>query len=387
MSAVNDLTEERLRALAQSHAAEQTVISLYLDLDPAHFATAPARETEIVSLLDRARREAEGPERPQSELLALRSGLDRARELLLDGDRSWAPGARSLALFVCQPLELEQLLRLPQSIQSAAVISDVPFIAPLAEVGGPPSRVCVALVDERHARILRGSEDSLREVISFGDPVHGRHDQGGWSQARYQRSQQEDVAGHLRHVAAVLRDLLRTAPYDRLLVASAEPLWARLLSDLHPDVRARLCDQRLSLDVPNASVEDALRAAAPLLAAERHTHEDELLEQLRERHGRQSEHRVAVGLRDVLHALVERRVQALLYDAQLHSSGVNCPRCGWMDSEPADRCPVDGEPLQPRANILEDAVQSALNQSAEVLALRDRPELGPLHGVAATLRF
>ena len=64
---------------------------------------------------------------------------------------------------------------------------------------------------------------ALHEVISFGDDVHGRHDQGGWSQARYQRSVQEDVGHHLRHVARVLKDLLRIAPYQRLLIACTAP--------------------------------------------------------------------------------------------------------------------------------------------------------------------
>jgi hypothetical protein len=43
--------------------------------------------------------------------------------------------------------------------------------------------------------------------------------------------------------------------------------------------------------------------------------------------------------------------------------------------------------LEARANIVEDAVRSAVGQSAEILALRDRPELGTLGGIAATLRF
>jgi hypothetical protein len=52
-----------------------------------------------------------------------------------------------------------------------------------------------------------------------------------------------------------------------------------------------------------------------------------------------------------------------------------------------ERCPVDGESLGLRKSIVDEAVQAATSQSAEALALRDRPELGPLGGIAATLRF
>jgi hypothetical protein len=65
---------------------------------------------------------------------------------------------------------------------------------------------------------------------------------------------------------------------------------------------------------------------------------------------------------------------------------VRCPRCGWMGVE-GESCPNDGGPLERRASILEDAVQSALSQSAEVLPLQDRPDLRPFAGIAATLRF
>ena len=133
MSAVNDVNEESLRSLAQTRAEEETVLSLYLDLDPHRFATAATRASEIHSLLDGAHRETESGERSHAERQALRRTLERARGLL--AEQSWAKGARALALFLCEPLELSEMLRLPHPVMSAFVISDAPFIAPLTEVG------------------------------------------------------------------------------------------------------------------------------------------------------------------------------------------------------------------------------------------------------------
>ena len=384
MAAVNDVTEELLRELAQVRTDAQAVLSLYLDLDPSRFATARARATEIDSLLDAARREIEGDERPHAQRQWLRASLQRAGELLRF-DRSWAQGARAIALFLSQPLALERLLRLAHPLAAAFVIADAPFIAPLTQAG-PADSVCVALVDERFARILRGSRERLGEAVSFGDPVHGRHKQGGWSQARYQRSQHEGAEVHLRKVARMLHDLLRVGSFDRLLIACTEPLWPRVHAKLHADVRARLHPQRLSLDLGDASIEDATRATATVLAVEQRAREDAVLAQLHELHARNGDGRAAVGLEAVLAALVQRRVATLLYDANMQARGVVCGRCRWMSTD-GQRCPVDGGELQTRESIIEEAVQAALGQSAEVLALRDRPELGPLGGVAATLRF
>jgi peptide subunit release factor 1 (eRF1) len=381
---VNDVSEQTLRELAQLRTEDESFLSVYMDLDPREFATAPARATEIDSLLDGAAREIEAGERRHGERKALRAALERAREML-QGDHTWAPGARAVALFLCEPLGLSKLLRLPHPVRGAWVVSDSPFIAPLAETG-PAGRVCVALVDERFARVLRGSQERLEEVMSFGDAVHGRHKQGGWSQARYQRSQHEGAEVHLRRTARALHDLLRVTPYEHLLIACAAPLWPRVVDKLPADVRARLHPDRLALDVGDASIDDVLSASADRFAELRRAREDAVLAELHEGIGRSDDGHAAAGLEHVLDALVQRRVATLLYDAQLRAAGVMCPRCGWLGAG-GERCPVDDAELEPRESIVEEAVQAAVGQSAEVLALRDRSELGPLGGIAATLRF
>jgi len=384
MSAFNDLSDAVLRELAEIRAPQETVMSIYLDLDPAEFATAPARQTEIDSLLDAAHREIESAERGHDELMALRAGLARARELLPPSG-SLAQGAHALVAFICEQVQLERVLRLPHPVSSTVIISDAPFIAPLQEQG-PLGPVCVALVDERSARILRGSSERLIELMSFGDDVHGRHEQGGWSQARYQRSISNDVEAHLGHFGRMLHDLLKVAPFERLLIACTEPLWPRVIAKLHADVRALLHDERISLDLSDAGVMDVERAAAPLLAAEQREREDLLLAQLRERAAREQDGRAASGLPAVLQALVERRVQALLYDVGYDAAGVECERCHWLGTD-GDRCPFDGSELRRRKNVVESALHLASRQSAAILPLRDRPELGPLGHIAATLHF
>jgi len=383
MPLVNEVSEELIRTLAGIHAPQESMLSIYLDLDPARFATPPARQSEIDSLLDAAHRDIEQRERPHTELVALREGLARARELL--NDPELPQGARSAAVFVCEPLAVEQTVRISRPLESQAIVSDEPFIAPLLE-GAESGRVCVAVVDERFARVLRGSAAGLREAVSFGDEVPGRQKQGGWSQARYQRSMVEDVEHHLGHVARVLHDLLKVAPYHALLIGCTEQLWPRIVAKLHPYVRERLIEERLSLDTSADGPAEVAKVAAEILEHEQRAHEDALLAELRARVSGAGGGTAVTGLEAVLDALVEQRVEALLYEADLHERGVACPRGDWMAAG-GERCPLDGEPLQQRQDIIEDAVRAALGQSAEVLPLRNRPELGPLGRIAATLRF
>jgi c-di-AMP phosphodiesterase-like protein len=57
-------------------------------------------------------------------------------------------------------------------------------------------------------------------------------------------------------------------------------------------------------------------------------------------------------------------------------------------SASVERCPVDGTPTETRANVLENAVESAIAQSAQVVAVRHHVEdMRSFDGVAALLRF
>jgi hypothetical protein len=63
-----------------------------------------------------------------------------------------------------------------------------------------------------------------------------------------------------------------------------------------------------------------------------------------------------------------------------------CPACGFLSVDEA-ACPVDGTATERRANVVENAAETAVLQSADVLVLEDRPDLGPHGGIAALLRF
>src|SRR5215212_7096226 len=76
----NDITRERLRRLAQTRPAQAKVLSLFLNLDPREFATAPARSTEVRSMVDRAARMVRDDESlTHAERASLRADLERVQ--------------------------------------------------------------------------------------------------------------------------------------------------------------------------------------------------------------------------------------------------------------------------------------------------------------------
>jgi peptide chain release factor subunit 1 len=380
---IDDLDPAALRRLSGLRPERGKVLSLYLNLDPSDFATPAARTSAITSLLDEAARRARENGFEHDEAVALREDVQRAKEFF-EGE-GFAKGAASVAVFACGPAGLFEALKLPRPVGSEVVIDDTPWVEPLASLG-TRERVCVALVSRRSGRVFRGSREALEEVAQVDDDVHRRHDQGGWSQSRYQRGIEKEVEDHLEHVAGRVFADWKRSPFDRLVVGCTAELYPAFEHHLHPYVRESLAG-RVDLEYEYAGPADVVRAVRPLLEDRDREREHAALERLQA--GLGAGGRAAAGLEPVLAALNERRVEILLYADGERAAGVACPRCGWLGVRAdGDVCPLDGTPVDRRENVVEDAIEATVLQSAQPLVVRDRREdLAPHGGIAAVLRF
>jgi peptide chain release factor subunit 1 len=374
----SDLDHDRLRALAVTRPKRGRVLSLYLNLDPSEFATPPARRSGISSLLDDAHREIERAGGDHEVEQELRKDLQRARDLLEDDPPT--QGAHGLGLFLCEPAGLFEVVRLPRPVRSCVSIDATPLVEPLAELLDETAWG-VLLVNRRIARFFRGTRDRLTEVVDRRDDVPGQHREGGLSQPRYERSIEVDVDHHLKSTAEQVFAEHQRRPVDALLLASPEELAPRVEAALHPYLRERLAG-RLSIDVEVPGPDEVLAAAQPAIDAKEREKAQQALSRLRERIG--SGGAAAAGWNDVLEALNERRVEALVLSGG-DGAGVRCPTCGWLGTD-TDTCPVDGTAVERHDDIAEAAVEAAVGQSARIV--RVEPEdLAGLGGVGAVLRF
>ena len=282
------------------------------------------------------------------------------------------------------PVNFFETIKLPRPVETRAVIDDSPWVEPLAELGMRGSWA-VLLVNRKTARMLRGSPERLVELPPVEDDVHGQHDQGGWSQARYQRSIEKEVHDHLKRAAEVAFRRFRRSPFDRLLLGGPEEILSAMEERLHPYMRERVAG-RVKVDVEASTTEEVAQAAAAVIAELDRAREREALDRLADGVG--SGGRGAAGLADTIEALNERRVGVLLVAEGLTAPGVVCPRDGWVGVDGPNCCPVDGTELEHRSDIIERAIELAITQSAEVMIGRyHREELERHGGIGAVLRF
>jgi peptide chain release factor subunit 1 len=378
---LNEVTTDRLRRLASTRPANGKVLSVFLNLDPSEFATPPARDSEVRSLLDRAGRLVrEDRGLAHAERAALEEDLGRVEEFLRGGLD--AKGAHALAVFASTPAGLFEALKLPRPIAHEPVVADTPQVGPLAALGAD-GRWCVVLVNRRQARLLCGDRDGMTEVALLQDEVYAEHDLGGVSQPRYERIIEQEVDHHLKRTAEIVFERLKDDLPAGLLIGAPQELTGDVEAALHPYLRERVAG-RLDLDVQTATPDEVAAAAATRIDAAARARDDAALRRLQEALSIGGPG--AAGLAAVLEALVQQRVETLLLERNLHAPGVRCPACGWL-GERGDVCPADGTATEPVDDVVECAVGRALEQDADVRVLVDRPELGPHGGIAAILRF
>jgi len=373
------IDRETLRRLSSVRPADEgVVVSAYLSLAPSEFATPPARATAARSLLDDAHRRAQArDDLGHGQREALKADLARVRETL-EGDLP-TQGAHGVAVFASSGADLFEVLRLPRAVDSRVTIDGAPYVEPLAALHGGELTWAVLLVNRRSARIFTGDATHLEEVDSVEDDVHGQHRRGGTEQVRRQRNVEHQVDQHLRNTAAALA----RRNFDRLLLGNPNELTGRLEDALDTPTRERVAG-RVDVDVEHANADAVLEAARPAMEADDERRERAALDRLEQGVGAQR--RGVAGLADTLEALNEQRVETLLINDGLRAAGVRCPACGWLGGE-GTRCPADGSGLEAREDVLEDATERALAQSAEIFVVRRFEDLRPLGGIGAVLRF
>jgi len=375
------LSRDRLRRLAELRPDQGRVLSVFLNLDPSEFATAPAKASAVTSVMNEAAHQVEDAELDHDERQWLRSDLERVREVL-EADDLADDGTQAVAVYACAPAELLETVRLPRPLDSRVVINDSPFVEPLV-AAVPDGSWVLLLANRRSARLFFGTPGELEETDRIEDNVHQQHSQGGWSQARYERSVDKDVEEHLSGVADVLFRRFKLSPFDHLLIGAPEETVGDLEAALHPYLRERIAG-KVQVDVENSGIDDVRAAALAAEEAWQQGREREALDRLAAGVGRGE--RAAAGLDDVLAALNEFRVETLLLAPGFDAAGYRDASSGLITSE--DRSgPVDEGALERVDDLAEVVIEKAIEQSAEVMRVRFHDDLEQHGGIAALLRY
>jgi peptide chain release factor subunit 1 len=377
------ITWEQLRELAAFRAKHGCAVSLYVGLDPSTVPTPGDLTSHTRSLFARVEREFEGQRAAltHDERQALAHDLERI-ESWFESEFN-RDGVRGVAIFASELDDLFLPLLLPWPVADGARIAKQLYLAPLVRVVGQGDGALVAYVGRERGDVYRLHGGQLIPLVDETGDVPGRHDQGGWSQARYERHIETIVDRHLREVADALDRCVRVLHGVRVVLAGPAETRTEFDGLLAPGTRAALVGW-VAVEA-HVGAPKLLEAATPLLDEWRADREEELLARWREeaaRHGR-----AAAGWEETLQAASDGRIELLLVQDGVDRPAFVCPACGRAEATDGS-CPLDGTTLQPADTGLDLAVHQTLTHGGTVEVIGDEHhDLEPVGGVAALLRF
>jgi peptide chain release factor subunit 1 len=373
---------ERLRELAGFRVEKGCAISLYLNLDPSTTATAGETNTRINSLLDEAEKSEAAHRRDlgHDERQGLKADLERLRSFF-ENDFS-RDGARGFAVFTAGMDNFWSTLALLEPVPDEVKVGPDLYLAPLVPLVGRGDGAIVAVVGREQGDLYGLRAGRLEEIADRFDEQPGRHDQGGWSQARFQRHIEKLVQDHLRGVAEDLDLRVRRMPSAKVVVVASEETRAEFAELLSKEARNAVVGWTHA--EAHATPAELLEIVSPLLEQHRAEAERKSLERWREEAGRSG--RAASGWAQTLEAASDGRVELLLFHEGASRSAWQCPACGRAALDQGS-CPLDGTQMEPRADGLDLAVHQTLAHGGTVAAVRHQHDLEPVEGIAALLRY
>jgi peptide chain release factor subunit 1 len=375
------VTWNRLRELA-GFSGGGGAISFYVGLEPSVVPTAAELETRVSSLVAEGERsdEATSEDLSREAREGLRADFGRIRSWF--SDEFVRDGTQGVALFACERAGVWAPLTLPVPVTDAVVVADRFLLAPLVPLVGRVDGAIVAAVGRERGEVFELVGGRLRELADLTEEQPGQHDQGGWSQARYQRRIEELVADHLRNVADTLDRAVRSRNGVAVVIACAEELRSDVAGLLTQEAREAVAGW--TQVEAHAGPVELLEAANPVLDEWRAAKEAEALERWREEAGRDG--RAAAGWEATLEAASDGRVELLLFQAGASREAWQCPECG-RGSTSDGECPLDGTPFLRRRDGLDVAVHQTLAHGGTARVVEHTRDLDPVEGIGALLRF
>jgi len=373
------VTWSLLRELAGFRAEKGCATSLHVNLDPSYVPTAGDAQTRMNALLNAAGK-TDRRDLTHEQRLALKSDFERiARWFDDDFDRD---GSRGLAIFTAGLDNFWQTLALAEPVRDSVKVGRDFYVAPLVPLVTRADGTVIAVVGREQGRLYRLRAGRLEEIAQHYDETPGQHDQGGWSQARYQRHIEKLVQEHLKGVAEELDRSRRQLRAPKIVLVCAEEMRSEFTEALSKEAREALIGWAAA--EAHAGPAEVLQAVTPVLEKAEAKDESDAIERWREEAGRNG--RATAGWERTLEAASDARVELLLFREGSDRPAWRCPACG-RASVVGGSCPLDGTSMEGVGAGLDLAVHQTLAHGGAVWAIKHHEDLAPVEGIGALLRF
>lgn len=371
-----------LKRLARLPKAPTPFLSLFLD---TRWSSEKDRERVRIFAKTRLKEcQALGATMGEEARRGLEEDADRIEHYVRGlVNREWDEAFGGIAVFACAGAGVYDVVRSHLPFEDFFACGDRPFLRPAVAIAQAGAPEILAVVTGEGGELVEFHLGGVRRQFAFRDEdLPGRHEQGGWSQGRYQRHVEEHVQRNLRKLSLHLIKWVDERRVPRVALCGTDVLLGAFEELLPKRAAAAVC-ARLPFD-PGAYPDEVRAAALAALGQARERREGEALDELLEE--RPGTGRAVVGPGPVSEAVSAGRVRTLYLDREFGEMGWACSSCGALGLKVPLGCPACGAPVE-AAKLGEELLRGVLARDGGVVALRGHGGLREVGGVAAQVRY
>jgi len=380
--------KKELRELEKDKSLHAPVMSMYLNLDKTtpegqHYLAELRRQLSDVNkkILTRYKK-------PSSLQNSLHQEIVPKILTFLDEEVLVHPAIRAIAVFasLSDTLAAEDrhimIYTLPQPVRSQAHVEENAFVRPLMFLLDQYEPYAVIIINRHIANFFFVSLGEIHENKEFVSDIPKRHDEGGWSQKRFERKIEHMVEQHVQRITKFAAKRLQETDIKRIILGGDDNMIHLLKKNL-PERELKMIVGTIPSN-PHESTHETLERTLKVASEAERVGEQLAVQELRDTLAHAN--KAVSGIEETLDAVNEKKVAKLILHNDFHTNGVLCRNCQMLFM-PVAQCPNCNLRTESIDDLSEEIAERVFTEKGEVEFVMDSVDLQALGKIGAILRY
>ncbi|RKY01039.1 MAG: hypothetical protein DRP54_04380 [Spirochaetes bacterium] len=375
------ITKSQIEELLNYRYDGVPVVSVYLSIFPSG-SNEGDHVAAIKSLVHRSKEKLNGTSFKEEEIEA----IHREFEKLIDYVENLKnPGFKGLALFSRVNNGFFQVYELDDPVKDNLIVDKYPYIRPLFAILRMYRRAIVLIFRQDKLRVFEVFGSRIKEEIDLFTRL--RYDMRGndyifINEKKIQHRKESEYHKFLREASNEVLELFMKRGANYILLGGYKQVAEDFYKHMHSYLKDRFAGY---LDLPFGAQEKEVLEKTRLVIAQKVEEEDrKVVEKIKEELSKNGD--ACCGIDDVLKHLMCGAISLLAVE-----EGYTMP--GYMDSKNGflyvsrDQASGAGDSIIEVSDIINEAIDEAMHQGAEIRIVRNKELMEGLEHIAALLRF
>jgi len=375
-------SREQIESLSQFDNRDLLTTSLFLDTSKNRL-TKKEIKLGLKNLLNNGKLKIDGSALAKTQKDSLLKDLEKIKKLC--SEQLVTYNHVGLAIFSCSGGNFWQVYNLVKSPRNMIVFDHDPYVRPLSAVINEYHRVCILVFDRKEAKWYDLYMGELLLLDSFEGDVPSRIREGGregYSSKRIERHMISRFHEFLKKTAKKTSALMKSNHSEWLFIGTKDEYMAEFEPLLHPYLKQKM-KARIKLKPADSKAKVKQTALALKDRLKKEEKDNIVLQFVNEQ---QKKGLAVSGLKNTLRKLNRGEIQTLLVTRHFSQAGKSCPKCGFLFVDEV-KCPSCQVKTKSRIDIIDEAVEAALNTSCQVQHMNPPSPLDKFGGIGAFLRY